>query len=296
MITYPGLALPEFAPLPEPFIRFLFDIAPHNRCLPPMMPASEVDRPERVVDAFLYVRAYTYFYTAPLRDLPIKNSWVSEAVQHFTPGPRQPQPKPSAIHDWHARGLLRYRAYGRPDLNSVSSILILRGLNLLQRNWLPTRARAEEPFFYVWGVQSSSLVPVVYPLPLPEGIAPDTLLYSPWAGVPWTFPGFRAIQSVGSIGWAGYDEERDLYTMSWEQIERWSRLIGHENPPLFPENLAPGGVAPMPGSLTPYEDRRRHTRAAELLYHVGERQLRLHFAGKISEPPENEKESLSCLP
>lgn len=293
MLNYPGLALPEFAPLSEPFARFLFDIAPHNRCLPPMISASEVDRPESVRLAFLHARAYTYFYAAPMREQPTQNKWVAEAVQHFTPGSSRPQPKAAAIYDWQARGLLRYRSRATPDLNSVSAILILRSMNLLQRDWLPARMRSEEPLFYVWGVQPASMIPAVYPLPLPEGIAPDTLLYSPWAGVSWTFPGFRTIQSAGSVGWAGYDEQRDLYTLSWEHIERWSNLLGKSNPPLFPGDLAPEGVSAMPGSASPYKEKRMHTRAAELLYLVGEHQLRLHFEKSL---PEDEKESLSCLP
>jgi hypothetical protein len=294
METLTTPALPEFAPLSEPFVRFLFDLAPHNRYLPPDLLPSEADRPIQIRRAFLHARVYAYDYSAPRATDSINNEWVAQGVRQFYPGVERRTPRPAAIHDWQARGLLRYQSRGKPELNSASAIFILRNVSTTQRDWLPARVRPGEPHFYVWGIRPGESHPVVYPLPLPTGIAANTLLYSPWPGVPWSFPAFRTIQCSGSIGWAGYNEERGQYTLSWEQIDCWSRLIDRKNPALFPENLAVEGVSPLPNSNTPYAGERKHTCATELLYLIGEQQLCAYFARNDSISPRGGKESALC--
>lgn len=295
MTTLPSLALPEYAPLPETFVHFLFQIAPHNRYLPPDLLPSEADHPIQIRRAFLNARMDVYYYSAPHSHGSINSAWVGQGVRSFYPGLVRRTPRRAAIQDWQARGLLHYQAHGKPDLNSACAIFLLRNASTLQRDWLPARMRVEEPHFYVWGIRPGESQPVAYPLPLPSGIAANTLLYSPWAGVPWSFPAFRSIQCAGSVAWAGYNEDEGHYTLSWDQIERWTRLIGRETPALFPKNMAVEGVSPLPDTVTPYEAERKHARATELLYLVGEQQLLAHFAGKGSAFSER-KESWSCLP
>ena len=262
----------EFAPLTPSFTRLFLSIVSPNLHVPaPFLARQEADMTLRF-RAFLRERAFVYFHVAPLvlSGEKITKGWVRKKVFFFDPRREKRAPTDAAINDWLVRGLLKKTGHGRPDVNSAISILLLRSFNNLDRSWLPGMIDEKEDAIYAWGIAPDALVPQPYRLPLSEDIPGDTLLYSPWAGLPWSFPGFRSVWAYGSIGWAGYDAPNARYTLSFDQYQRWSEVA--ELPletQLFPRTAFFGDATPLSSSASPYEAEYLHALATDLLYRLG---------------------------
>jgi hypothetical protein len=207
--------LPEFAPLPQPFVdhlvhnpqRVRFERARFRH--DPTRTQSDI---HQLWELIQLARERTLIYLDPLVGRTLRHpttdlsvGWVRTHFPVFDDAPlelKEKMPSRSAIGDWQAKNLLRNKRYGAFEENSVASLLMMRYLSHTRRDWLPVSQEEEEPRFWVWGLAPQESLPRRYPYPLPLGMTANTLLWSSWPGIAWE-PGWRRIDHRGALAWAG---------------------------------------------------------------------------------------------
>lgn len=220
--------IPEFAPLPKPFLSHLLQQNASylsNRYLP----LKKTQQPEEAVletlwQQFIYFRSVTYSYIAPFsfaediaRDTRMSSIWLQQALTQAHP----PGPSIKTISDWHIRHLLHYRAYDVPDPNAAAALLILRHMLTKSRGWLPSLMDEGEPLFWVWGALPRS-APIAYPISCIDTLPPHTLLWSPWPGAAFD-RSWLLLPARGALRWAGTTVVNglSLWNLSLEEIQLW---------------------------------------------------------------------------
>ncbi|HEU5379761.1 MAG TPA: hypothetical protein VFV38_30425 [Ktedonobacteraceae bacterium] len=281
---------PEFAPLPQPFSAFLFHQT--EKALFGSFQHLELSSGilgEEIWKRFLAARALTLFYLAPAalrQNIKLSNSFVQRAIMHFDPNVREKKRLPSetTIRDWQARGLMHSASHGVRHLQRVAALLTMRRMSYLQRDWLPSSISDTEPWFYVWGIHPGDTTPQMYPVPLPQTLKANTLLYSTWAGTAWSLPGWMSIGQYGAVGWAGWtdSETGGRYSLSLTEIQQWHEPWTEIDATFLQaekkySSLFPG--FPRVAVVSLYEEERCHRLASELLPRIGEMQLKKHLQG-----------------
>lgn len=148
---------------------------------------------------------------------------------------RRPVPL-QTISDWHKRGLLRYRQWGNPDFDNATALLIMRLLQSKIRGWLPPKMAADEPSWWCWRQDAPDAPVVACPVPLPDELPPSALLWTPWSGAAWN-RSWVGIGEYGALRWASLPgEERFEKEFSLEMLARWdirSASLYEPFPPMF---------------------------------------------------------------
>jgi hypothetical protein len=201
-------SLPDFAPLPCPFVQHL--LATLN--LTPQELQRQVHSFRHSIFIFMepYVRIQLeQRYPANQskeksdpgqEDLGITTGWLMRAITANSPGKRRIPLQ--TISSWHKRGLLRYRQWGLPDFSSAASLLIMRMLHFHVRGWLPSTMDSQEPHWWCWRQDAPDAPVILSPYPLPNDIAASALLWTPWSGAAWE-PDWVSVGAWGAIRWAG---------------------------------------------------------------------------------------------
>lgn len=205
----PACSLPDFAPLPSPFVQHLLDTLK----LTPEELQRQVRSFRQSISTYMepYVRIQIeQRYPAnqakgkldpSQEDLGITTGWLMKAITANSPGKRRIPLQ--TISSWHKRGLLRYRQWGLPDFSSAAALLIMRMLHYYVRGWLPSTMDAQEPHWWCWRQDSPDAPVIRCPYPLPDNLPASTLLWTPWSGAAWE-PAWVSVGAWGAMRWTGF--------------------------------------------------------------------------------------------
>lgn len=269
--------LPEFAPLPAPFVHLLFEYPdrfdftafPYN----PQAPLFErlwVNTHTSRSNVFCYVLSVVLAERSGALDNRLSITWFHKAMERFDP--LHQVSSRAKVTNWQTRKLLRTREFGVPEPNSASAALIMRSLSSWRRAWLPSEMDAGEPWFWVWGQQPGETEPRMYPLPLPPQTPANTLLWSSWPGAGW-LPGWQMVREYGAISWAKTIQVRGqtLWNLSADEMAAWDadfvkkRQLDRQPPTALPGLQAAYGI-----DNEPYMLAKLHAAADDLLFLHGE--------------------------
>ena len=166
----------------------------------------------------------------------LSTTWLLQTLTAHTP--RKTPVTSQTLSKWHKRHLLRYQDHGLPETDSTAALFIARMTDTKrERNWLPTTLKKEEPHWWCWRQEGPKSPPIPCPVPLPEGLPPATLLWTPWAGATWT-PNWLGIgNGLGSIRWAGANDEEGItrWKVTAQDLHLWDSAVAARSVP-FPEN------------------------------------------------------------
>ncbi|MGB8347080.1 MAG: hypothetical protein WCD86_19490 [Ktedonobacteraceae bacterium] len=202
-------SLPDFAPLPFPFVQHL--LATLN--LTPQELQRQVRSFRHSISTFMepYVRIQVEQRYPENQskgksdpgqeDLGITTGWLMKAITANSPGKRRIPLQ--TISSWHKRGLLRYRQWGLPDFSSAAALLIMRMLHSHIRGWLPSTMDTQEPHWWCWRQDTPDAPVIPCPYPLPDDLPASTLLWTPWPGAAWE-PAWVSVGAWGAIRLAGF--------------------------------------------------------------------------------------------
>lgn len=205
-ILIPERLYPAFAPLPIPFAQHLVTqeyrrcrrIATRKRPISPEPPAEvfwqtilpRVQRARSIVFELMHP-----FVLADARhrrrgrDLSFPDSeWLLDMLANYTPAEYEPRAfSLETLKGWVKRGLLiREWELGPFDQTSAAALLIARiAEEIYENKWLPSQMAEEEPRWWCYGQEHPGATIVSLPAPLPDGLPPSMILWTPWQGAVW---------------------------------------------------------------------------------------------------------------
>lgn len=195
---------------------------------------------------------------AALREGKLTTPWISQRLLEATPrhegappGGRTGIPG-STLKMWKERGLAAFGGRNNPDPDVFAALWIARLADPTRlRNWLPGRiARVVDRSLDLQSVQETGMAletltsrtwlvcwrwdpppekggppsaPQTCPIPLPAGLARETVLASPWQGLMWRPYWRRRVNSLGVARWYGADKEGWAITLGG--LSRWFHRI-----------------------------------------------------------------------
>lgn len=224
-----SLGFPQFAPLSTPLVKHLLErqVSPfnlrHTKMLDLVGHIEEVSQHLQQHWSFFEERVQkkryqTYALMTPHIQVDymtgeryVLPGWLRETLSILMPISQKSKRKDAitsqTLSVWSDRHLIRHRAWGQLEAQSVAGLLTARQLdNTRERFWLPSSVEADEPGWWCYS-QSAPLhgipAPIVpCPVPLPEDLPAATLLWTPWIGASWD-PSWLQIGDLGAIRWAG---------------------------------------------------------------------------------------------
>jgi hypothetical protein len=272
--------LPEFAPLPAPFVKLLFTNPErfHFSDFFSGPNASFLDRFWTNIqglrgDVFGYVHTAVQAERSGALDTQLSIAWFLNAVKAFDLLHHDASRQKAA--NWQERHLLRTRSFGVPEPNSASALLMMRALSSQRRHWLPSLLDSDEPWFWVWGQQPGETEPRMYPFPLPSHIPANTLLWTSWPGAAW-LPGWHMVREYGALAWAKTVQVRGqtFWHLSVEDLAAWDRdFVERSQLERQPPTALPGLQAAYGLNKEPYVMAKLHAAADHLLFELGEARL-----------------------
>lgn len=279
---------PLFAPLSLTFFHHLQRFAASRPDL-----LSQQNKPLSTLDLLSLIKARqseTFFYVNPfatteqvLHRVKVTTGWLQSSYPLFdlyparsatsSPRPARKKLPLQTISRWRQKNLLRFNARGEPDPNSVCDLFILRACikgKTRQLNWLPEKKDEQEPWFWIYALQPGEKAPQIIPWPLPKGLPPHTLLWSPWPGCAW-LPGWLSLGN-GAISWTRTRilHQQTLWDISLKDLLAWDKHIGSY-------------MADYPQEITESEAgeqllmKNRHALAEVLLYNLAKRVVFPHL-------------------
>lgn len=269
--------LPEFAPLPAPFVRMFF-ANPERFNFSDFSydpDASFFDRVWTSIqgqrgNVFGYVHTVVQAERSGALDHQLSIAWFLNAVKAFDLLHHDASRQKTA--NWQERNLLRTRSFGVPEPNSASALLIMRALSPQRRHWLPSSLDPDEPWFWVWGQQPGETTPRMYSFPLPPEIPANTLLWTSWPGAAW-LPGWQMVREYGAISWAKMTQVRGqtFWGLSAKELAAWDQdFVERSQLERQPPTALPGLQAAYGLNQEPYMMAKLHAVADHLLFKLGE--------------------------
>jgi hypothetical protein len=223
---------PLYAPLPVPMVEhLLIRLMRAKRASSPSMAwdvlRNEVQEKREMaffsMDPFVQPRSLQRERHIP-REGAYSTAWLLQTLTNHTPD------KVPILQDtlskWHKRGLVRYREHGVPDYDSAAALFLVRMIDRGERNFLPSRIKDEEPYWWCWRQDTPTAPVIPCPVPLPPSLPPSALLWTDWAGASWSAPWVKIGASRGAIRWAGVmkiRQEQERWALTTADLTRWDQ-------------------------------------------------------------------------
>lgn len=284
--------LAAFAPLPEPFVRHIFnhvyDLKPSPIVSIDVLPFFDqvwlhVQHARQIVSRLMVPVVAAQTKTAEDR---IIRRWFREHFKVYAG--RETVTPATTVQGWVDRHLLRTDGY-RLEPNSVSSIYMMRYLfQNAQKFWVPRRLKTKDAWFYVYGLRPSENIPQMYPYPLPPGVNSNMLFWTQWIGASW-LPGWIDVPGIGALAWGKTIEFAGgwYWDLTEDQLAEWDRSLVRDTSVNTRLNLLAPIIREQGQGLPDAERRymltRRHDQAQMILQHIGEPILAghmLHYGGE----------------
>jgi hypothetical protein len=241
---------PQLAPLSTPFVKHLLryqEMLRNTHTFKTIAPAERVDEMATLVyenwsqfvqcvqakrhEAYLLLLSGVRVSGSSHYSF-VESGWLRSIVSSLLPASHQGKKDAitaQTLSSWSEKRLLRRRAWGQLEVQSVASILTARLMDETRaRSWLPGAIAADEPHWWCYrqaapvnGVPSP-IEPC--PIPFPALLPPSTLLWTPWVGASLD-PCWLQVDSVGAIRWAGATLDAQgmvRWNVSEEDLRRWN--------------------------------------------------------------------------
>ncbi|HEY0753512.1 MAG TPA: hypothetical protein VGD98_06085 [Ktedonobacteraceae bacterium] len=196
------VTLPQFAPLSVPMVLHLLNRSANEIIDQPLRENATLYHELQLLEQqIMYARdrIFALFQAEQDRTDNIHNAISVEWFRKNIPLLRNSIPNDSStlipkqinkplsiqtIANWRKSNVLRFKSWGKMDLDSACAVMIVQAIDHRVRHALPTSIAPEEPIWWCYSqappTQQGTPAPIIpRPMPFPAQLEPGTLLWAP---------------------------------------------------------------------------------------------------------------------
>lgn len=162
-----------------------------------------------------------------------------DVLQQYAPQKvRRRDAQQVSLSRWRGRGLLRYEDRGRINADTAVAVLMMRLALSRDHKFLPSGSYVNEPYMYVWNVNTPTSPPTPCGVPLQE-IPRHAFLFTHWRFLGILRSDWLPFGEFGSVRWGGVTTDEHgqlLWDLSDDDLRIWDPSIAVSNTSI-PESI-----------------------------------------------------------